>query len=262
MCLILFSYCSHPDFPLLIAANRDEFYSRPSAPAHFWEDHPELLAGRDLQSGGTWLGVSRTGRVAALTNFRDPATVKPDAPSRGHLVSRFLTGTLTARAYMEKVARMGARYNGFNLLAADAEGLFYFSNRGNGIRRLTAGLYGLSNHLLDTPWPKVADGKKAIAAQLTGRTAFDPEAIFAVLSDRSRPADDRLPDTGVGMEAERMLSPRFITSKTYGTRCSMVLALGKNGKIFFSERTFDGGERAKTRSFSFPRSRAASGKQD
>lgn len=251
MCLILFSHRAHPDFPLLIAANRDEFYSRPTAPAAFWPDQPDLLAGRDLKSGGTWLGVTRTGRLAALTNYRDPAAVKKGAPSRGHLVSGFLTGNRSARSYMEKIAGEAKRYNGFNLLAADNEGLYYFSNRGEGVHRLTAGLYGLSNHLLDTPWPKVVDGKKALAAQLTGEAPFDPEAIFAALADRSRPPDHRLPNTGMGLAWERTLSPRFITSETYGTRCSMVLAVGKDQTVRFLEKTFYEGEPGEMRPFFF-----------
>jgi uncharacterized protein with NRDE domain len=149
------------------------------------------------------------------------------------------------------VAGTAHRYNGFNLLAADAEGLFYFGSRDGGIRDLPTGLYGMSNHLLDTPWPKVAEGKKALAAQLTGTAPFDPEAVLAVLADRSRPPDRRLPDTGVGLAWERVLSPRFITSETYGTRSSTVLAVEKAGRAFFLERTFDEGKPGKTRSFSF-----------
>jgi uncharacterized protein with NRDE domain len=251
MCLILFSYRAHPQFRLLIAANRDEFYSRPTAPADFWPEQPDLLGGKDLQAGGTWLGVNRAGRVAALTNYRDPSSLKPDAPSRGGLVTGFLTEDLPARRYMETVARQGERYNGFNLLAADSGGLFYYSNRGDGVRRLAPGVYGLSNHLLDTPWPKVVEGKKALAAQLAGKAPFDPEEIFVALADRSRPPDHRLPDTGVGLEKERMLSPPFITSEIYGTRSSMVVALGKDGTVRFLERTFEAGEPKETRSFSF-----------
>jgi uncharacterized protein with NRDE domain len=250
MCLILFSHRSHPQFHLVIAANRDEFYSRPTAPADFWPDHPDLLAGRDLHGGGTWLGVTRSGRVAAVTNYRDPDSVKPDAPSRGHLVSRFLTGNISAGDYMESVAREGARYNGFNLLAAQGKDLFYYSNRGDGLRRLPAGVYGLSNHLLETPWPKVVEGKKTLYGQLTGDEPFDPEIVFAALADRSRPPDHLLPDTGVGLDRERMLSPRFITSETYGTRSSTVLTIGKNRKIRFIEKAFEQGRQDQTRSHS------------
>ncbi len=251
MCLILFSYRIHPAFRLLIAANRDEFYRRPTAPAEFWSDHPDLLAGRDLEGGGTWLGVDRSGQLAALTNYRDPNTVKSGAPSRGHLVSGFLTGNLSARNYLAQVAGDAHRYNGFNLLAADAEDLFYFGSRGEGIQALPPGLYGISNHLLDTPWPKVADGKKALAPQLAGAEPFDPEAVFAALADRSRPPDHRLPETGVGLSWERILSPRFIASETYGTRSSTVLAVENSGKVLFLERTFSEGEPGETRSFSF-----------
>ncbi|MCF8080124.1 MAG: NRDE family protein [Desulfobacterales bacterium] len=252
MCLLLFSYRRHPRYRLLAAANRDEFYERPTAPAAFWPEQPDVLAGRDLRSGGTWMGITRTGRFAALTNYRDPALHLSDAPSRGGLVSGFLTGDCPARRYMETVAAGADRYNGFNLLAADAEGLYYFGNRGNGTARLSPGIYGLSNHLLDTPWPKVAEAKEALFAQFTGEEPFDPESVFAVLADRSRPPDHRLPDTGMGIEWERILSSRFITSETYGTRSSTVLSVEKNGTIRLLERTFTNGRKGQTRSFSFP----------
>lgn len=251
MCLLLFSYRKHPRFRLLAAANRDEFYERPTAPAEFWPEQPDVLAGRDLRSGGTWMGITRTGRFAALTNYRDPAFQVSGAPSRGGLVSGFLTGNFTARSYMETVAAEADRYNGFNLLTADAEGLYYFSNRGNGVTRLSPGVYGLSNHLLDTPWPKVAEAKEALFARFRGEKPFDPEAVFAVLADRSRPPDHRLPDTGMGMEWERILSSRFISSETYGTRSSTVLAVGIDGTVRFLERTFTNGRKGETRSFSF-----------
>jgi uncharacterized protein with NRDE domain len=252
MCLLLLSYRQHPQYRLLAAANRDEFYERPTAPAAFWPKRPDVLAGRDLRSGGTWMGITRTGRFAALTNFRDPAHQIPGAPTRGALVSGFLTGDCPARRYMETVAAGADRYNGFNLLVADAEGLYSFGNRGNGIARLSPGIYGLSNRLLDTPWPKVVEAKEALVAQFTGEEPFDPETVFAVLADRSRAPDHRLPDTGMGIEWERILSSRFITSETYGTRSSTVLAVEKNGTVRFLERTFTNGRKGQTRSFSFP----------
>jgi uncharacterized protein with NRDE domain len=251
MCLLLFSYRRHPRFRLLAAANRDEFYERPTAPAEFWPEQPDVLAGRDLLSGGTWMGIARNGRFAALTNYRDPAFQVSGAPTRGRLVSDFLAGNHPAGRYMEAVAAEAKRYNGFNLLVADAEHLYYFGNRGDGIHRLGSGIYGLSNHLLDTPWPKVAEGKEALFAQFTGQEPFDPEAVFAALADRSRPPDHRLPDTGMGMQWERILSSRFITSETYGTRSSTVLAVGNDGAVHFLEKTFTDGQPGKTRSFSF-----------
>jgi uncharacterized protein with NRDE domain len=239
MCLILFAWKVLPDFPLVLAANRDEFYERPSAPADFWEDAPDLLAGRDLRDGGTWLGVTREGRVAALTNYRDPASLKTGAPSRGILVSDYLRGRENPEAYLGRIAPEADCFNGFNLLVGDADELLCFSNRG-ARERLQPGIYGLSNHLLDTPWPKVAQGKSALKALLQAEKGVAPEALFALLADRTRPPDDRLPDTGVGLEWERVLSPLFIESPAYGTRSSTVLLIDRDGCMTFIERVFNG----------------------
>jgi uncharacterized protein with NRDE domain len=169
MCLILFAHGAGEDFPLVLAANRDEFYERPTAPAAFWTEAPHVLAGRDLQAGGSWLGVTRTGRWAALTNYRDPPTSRPGRPSRGMLVSDFLTGSATPEQYLAAVAADAERYDGFNLLVGDPSGVHYFGNRmadGGEPSRLEPGVYGLSNHLLDTPWPKVARGRTRLKALL------------------------------------------------------------------------------------------------
>ena len=250
MCLILFAWEMHPNFPLVLAANRDEFYERPSAPADFWDDAPGLLAGRDLRDGGTWLGITRGGRVAALTNYRDPASVKAGAPSRGGLVSDYLRSRESPEAYLDRIAPDADRFNGFNLLVGDTEEIFCFSNRG--VReRLEPGIYGLSNHLLDTPWPKVAQGKRVLKALLQQEEVLLPEALFALLTDRTWPPDDRLPDTGVGLEWERILSPLFIESPAYGTRSSTVLLIDRKGSVTFIERVFDGGADPRTARFTF-----------
>ncbi len=239
MCLILFSYKQHPRYPLIFAANRDEFYNRASAPAAFWNDAPGLLAGRDLVAGGSWLGVTTSGRIAAITNYREPGLYKFDAPSRGALVTGFLLGRESPEAYAAKLSGEAQRYNGFNLILGGRRQLYYFSNRTEGLEALAPGLYGLSNHLLDTPWPKVEGGKKALAGLLTdGR---DPAAddLFAILSNRQRPPDESLPDTGVGLEWERILSSLFITSPVYGTRSSTILLLDREGCVTFEERVFN-----------------------
>lgn len=238
MCLILFAYEVHPSYRLVVAANRDEFYDRPTAAAGFWRDAPEVLAGRDLTHGGTWLGVTRDSRFAAVTNYRDPRAVRPDAPSRGHLVGDFLKGSDSPAEYLARVAGGGPRFNGFNLLAGDAGSLHYYSNRGGAPRRLAPGVYGLSNHLLDTSWPKVEAGKRALAALVSAGGELEVESIFRVLSDREPADDSRLPDTGVGLEAERTLSPLFITGPRYGTRCSTVLLAGRDRRVVFVERAF------------------------
>lgn len=240
MCLILFAWKAHANFPLILAANRDEFYKRPTAPASFWEDAPGLLAGRDLQAGGTWLGITRRGRVAALTNYRDPTTLKDGAPSRGMLVSDFLRGRRTPEAYLRWLSPMAARYNGFGLLVGNSDELHYFSNRGMKAP-LSPGIHGMSNHLLDTPWPKVERGKQALGSLLESEKAPSPEALLDLVADRSRPPDDRLPITGVGLEWERVLSPLFIESPAYGTRSSTILIIDRKGRVTFVERLFNGG---------------------
>lgn len=235
MCLILIAYGAHPEYPLVIAANRDEYYRRPTATAAFWEDHPHILAGRDLECMGTWLGVTRQGRVAALTNFRDPRERKTDAPSRGELVSGFLTSGLEPRDYLEKVAAQAPRYNGFNLLAGDLDGIFYLSSQFGSIEPVSRGVHGLSNHLLDTPWPKVQRGKQRLDAAL----AEDPDAevLLDLLHDREPAAESELPDTGIGVEMERVLSPALIVSPQYGTRASTAVVFGRDGSVNFAERT-------------------------
>lgn len=239
MCLILFAYNIHPSYHLILAANRDEFYERPTAPADFWVKHPQVLAGIDLKEKGTWLGVTKDGKFAAITNYRDPASWKENAPSRGRLVSRYLTGSSSAEKYVRKTSAKAAEYNGFNLLLGDSQDIFVCSNRG-ATQKLTPGIYGLSNRLLDTPWPKVRRGKKLLTAALDKKGAELEDALFAVLADRRVPPDGQLPETGVNLEWERMLSPMFITSPVYGTRSSTILLIGKNNRIKFMEKVYDG----------------------
>ena len=241
MCLILLSYRQHARRPLVIAANRDEFYDRPSQPAHFWEDAPWILAGRDLVGGGAWFGITRSGRFAAVSNIRDPEPAQENAPSRGRLVSEFLRGDPPPRAYLAEVARWGSRYNGFNLLAGDHDEIAYYNNRTEEILALAPGLYGLSNHRLDTPWPKVKNGKAALA-KILGMPAAEPELILEMLSDRTLPSDDCLPDTGVGLVRERVLASIFIASENYGTRCSSVLIQDRDRRVRFVERNFSPGD--------------------
>jgi uncharacterized protein with NRDE domain len=238
MCLVLIALDSHPDYSLILAANRDEFYDRPTAPAAFWDDAPTVLAGRDLKAGGTWLGIDRHGRFAAVTNYRQGQRESPAPRSRGRLVSDFLTGDTGAQEYFERVRSEADLYNGFNLIASDAGGAFYFSNREGRVRGLAPGLYGLSNHLLDTPWPKVAATKSAFGTLLSDGAHEITADLFALLADRNRPADALLPSTGVGPEWERLLSSAFIASDDYGTRSSTVVLLGRDGHAVFVERSF------------------------
>ncbi len=244
MCLILLAYRTHPRYHLVVAANRDEFFKRPAAPAAWWGDHPGLLAGRDLEAGGTWLGMTRSGRFAALTNFRDPPAQRTDAPSRGALVTGFLTGRVTPDAYLEALRPDAQRYNGFNLLTADRDALCGYSNRGDGVQRLAPGLHGISNGVLDEPWPKVTRGCADLGAMLADDAEPALEALFNLLSDRAQAPDEKLPDTGIGRDWERLLSARFIAAPGYGTRCSTVLLWGVDGEVRFAERSYDAQGRA------------------
>jgi uncharacterized protein with NRDE domain len=253
MCLILLFFDTRAADSLIMAANRDEYYDRPASPLAFWREAPYILAGRDIRGGGTWLGVTRRGRIAALTNFRDPSAIMENAPSRGMLVKNFLTGTDSPKNYLKRIRMTARQYNPFNLLVGNRSALFYYSNRNNEIQQLESGLYGLSNHLLDTPWPKVQKGKEYLETLIKNKKRVAPEDIFGILTDRSFPPAGLLPDTGVGPEWERLLSPVFITSRTYGTRSATALIVNRSGRLTVAERNFTpqpwGVERHDTRTF-------------
>lgn len=251
MCIILFAYKAHPKYNLVLAANRDEYFARPSASAAFWKDAPDILAGRDLDHGGTWLGVTREGRFAAVTNFRDALAIKKDAPSRGFLVSDFLRSTQSPEDYVAKTASHSEDHNGFNLIVGDKRGLYYQSNRYPDTKELTPGVYGLSNHLLDTPWPKVEKGKQALSELVRQGAEIAPEVVFEILADRTQADDDLLPRTGISLEYERALSSVFISTPEYGTRSSMLLLIDREDRITFIERTFEMGERTADATFQF-----------
>jgi len=242
MCIILLAYHCHPQYKLIVAANRDEYYSRPSAPAQFWPDQPNIVAGRDLLQQGTWLGVTKQGRFAALTNYRDPAGMRTDAESRGQLVSRFLAGSQSSQEYLQAVEQEAGRYNGFNLLVGnigDNDSLWYYSNRSKQISQVERGVSGLSNHLLNTPWPKVMRGRERLKKAVGSRGNVQEELMWQILTDRAKPDDAVLPQTGVTLELERILSPIFIESPGYGTRASTLLFVGYDGQVQFVERSLD-----------------------
>lgn len=252
MCTILFSYKTNTAYPLILASNRDEFYDRPTAPAGFWEDEPQLLAGRDLKECGTWLGITKSGKIATLTNFRDPRSVRDDAPTRGKLINDFLLNNDAPEEYLQRVKEKAHVYNGFNLIFGYIFDLYYFSNKGGLFQKLSPGLYGLSNALLDTPWPKVERGKTMLGRLVTGKDSVDPEDIFSILADTFLPADDLLPHTGVGLKWERILAPLFVQSPVYGTRFSTVVLVDRNYWVTFIERSFQAGpEKYETRKFEF-----------
>ena len=244
MCLILIAYQTDARYRLVVAANRDEFFRRPAAPADYWPDAAHILGGRDLEKGGTWMGVATDGRWAAVTNFRDGSNARPGARSRGELVADYLRDPALPGTYADSV-RHGARdYAGFNLVFGNHQHLHYYSNQQTATMMLGPGVYGLSNGLLDTPWPKVERGKSALSGAIASSQGPDGlvESLLAVLSDRSIAPDDALPNTGIGKDWERRLSASFITAPGYGTRASTVLLLTGDGEIHFRERCF--GERA------------------
>ncbi|NMG44247.1 hypothetical protein GPA22_10965 [Aromatoleum toluvorans] len=237
MCLIVVGWQAHPDYPLVVAANRDEFLARPAVPAHWWTDAPDLLAGRDLEAGGTWMGVGRNGRFAALTNYRDPTLHRPGAPSRGTLVRDCLTGSDDATACLRAVAEVSAQYAAFNLLVSDGRQLGIHESTTGSVRLLEPGIYGLSNHVLDTPWPKVKRARERFAVAL-GRLP-DADAFLELLRDDEPAPDHHLPETGVSEEWERWLSPAFIRAPGYGTRCSTLILQDQGGNVTFREWTWN-----------------------
>ena len=238
MCLILFSIEQHARYPLIIAANRDEHYDRPSASLAFWPDAPQVAAGRDLQAGGTWLGITRQGRWAALTNYRQAGSYRFGTPSRGHLVSNYLVGSFSPQRYVERVSETAAQYNGFNLLVGEGAEVYYFSNRADGWERVAPGAHGLSNHLLDTPWPKVTAGRELLTDLPDLAAAPLTNLLLEALQRRTVPLDGELPDTGVGIQRERVLAPPFIVSESYGTRASTVILVDGKGSVHIAERSF------------------------
>ncbi|HEX6982914.1 MAG TPA: NRDE family protein [Balneolaceae bacterium] len=240
MCLLVFSYKQHPAYDLIIAANRDESYSRPTRAAQFWDDFPEVLAGKDLKAGGTWMGVTKEGAFSAITNFRDSRLQKENPPSRGHLVLDYLKHPVDSNTYLKEVDGKADQYLGFNLLAGTVNQLGYYSNQQKKIRQLEPGLYGLSNHLLDTPWPKVVTAKKSLEKAVRNESISE-QALFELLANERQASETDLPDTGIPKELEKVVSPIFIKSGRYGTRCSTILLIDKNGKVVFEERRFKAG---------------------
>ena len=237
MCLILVAWKSHPKYPCIVAANRDEIHQRATLPGPWWADRPQILAGRDLVAGGTWLGITRTGRWAALTNFRSLDLPRQNARSRGTLVTNVLESAGSTADQLRALSEVGRDYNGFNLMFSDGERLGVFESLLGEGRPLLPGIYGLSNHLLDTPWPKVQKAKARLQTLLNDLS--DPESVLEILRD-DRPAhDEELPKTGVSLEWERLLSSAFVRGAEYGTRCSTLIRIDAQGSAFFDEWSWD-----------------------
>ncbi|MEH7234565.1 NRDE family protein [Bacillus sp. JJ1562] len=235
MCLILFAYQAHPVYKIIVAANRDEFLQRPTAPIHFWEDEPSLLAGRDLEKMGTWMGVTKPGRFAAITNYRDTGEILEGKQSRGKLVKDALTYNGQIAEYMKQLEKSNDQYPGYNLLVGDPDNLYYYSNVGKSLEKVKPGIHGLSNHLLNTKWPKVEKGKDGLSNVIKEDNLV--EDLLGLLQNTDRPNDNLLPKTGVSLELERVLSSLFIQTNGYGTRSSTVLLMSDT-EIQYVERTF------------------------
>ena len=235
MCLILFAHNAHPNYPLILTANRDEFYARPTGHARFWAEHPELLAGRDLQAGGTWLGITRDGRFAAVTNYRE-GEHSDVLHSRGRLTCDFLLSEQTASEYLQPLQEQAGDYRGFNLLLGHPGRLQYFSNRSSPAQLLSDGIYALGNGTLSDNGYKTSEGKREFR-KLIAQT-LDPEALLRLMKDEKQLTDDKLPDTGIGVELERLLSARFIHSEHYGTRATTLLLVHQTGRIIFIEQNY------------------------
>ncbi len=250
MCLILLAWHVHPQYPCVLAANRDEFHDRQTSSADWWPEHPGILAGRDLRDGGTWLGVTRSGHFAALTNFRDPRIQRVGVPSRGNLVVEQLDSGRSVADGLAYLRSVGPNYNAFNMILSDGARLGVFESvRGDG-RELGPGIFGLSNDLLDTPWPKVREAKSRLAAALSD--VRDPGALLHLLREDRQAPDSELPQTGISVEWERLLSSAFVRSESYGTRSSTVFRVDRAGRGYFDEWTWDrAGQELGRKSFEF-----------
>lgn len=239
MCLILLAYQKHPKYKLILIANRDEFHNRPTEKAHWWQGrNSEFLAGKDLEGQGSWLGINRHGKFAALTNYRDPFNIKKNAPTRGHLVTNYLESRQDDITYMDNLERLGNSYNGYNLLFGDADQINYYSNYNKSAMNLEAGIYGLSNALLDTPWPKVVKGKEILKRLIENGNDFSVERAFKNLCDTALAEDNMLPDTGIGYEREKAISSMFIETGGYGTRCSTIILIDNDNNVSFHEKSY------------------------
>ncbi|HET7627240.1 MAG TPA: NRDE family protein [Bacillales bacterium] len=234
MCLIAFAYDVHPNYKLIMAANRDEYYHRPTKPAHFWQEDVNVLAGKDLEKMGTWMGITKSGRFAAVTNYREPGKRMSDKKSRGDLVRRYLCGKEHPKCYMSRIAGESGCYEGFNLICGDQQSVFYYSNRGGPPIALKSGVYGLSNALLDDPWPKVTLVKQQLRRCLRNDTVTHDQ-LQKIMANAEPARDEQLPETGVGAKIEKLLSPVFIKSETYGTRSTTTLLVKTDGSVDFME---------------------------
>ncbi len=250
MCLIAFAWDMHPKYKLILAANRDEFYNRPTAKAGFWEDQPNILGGRDLKAGGTWMTITKDGKFAAVTNYRDLSNIREDATSRGEIPTDFVKGDFNPEKYIQTLHEHSEDYNGFNVLVSDLGQMGHYSNYERKVNILKPGIYGLSNALLDTPWPKVELAKQKFKSAIGN--SFDHQELLNLMTDTTIAPDIELPDTGISKEMERSLSAMCIRMENYGTCCSTVITVDRDGVVNFTEKSYPVGERKEnTEHYSF-----------
>lgn len=250
MCLIAFAWDHHPKYKLILVANRDEFYERPTAAASFWDDQPNIFGGRDLKADGTWMGFSKTGKFAALTNYRDLKNIRQDARSRGDIITDYLKQNDAPGDFLQKLHEYAGDYNGFNFMACDFESLVHYSNYERKYNEVAPGIHGLSNALLDTSWPKV-DLLKSNFVKVISED-FEHDQLLSLLDDSNPFSDEKLPDTGVTPEWEKALSPICIRTEKYGTCCSTVITVDRFGRVNFTEKTHAvGGRKENTVNFEF-----------
>jgi len=240
MCLIFISYKQNREYPLIVLSNRDEFFKRPTLAAHYWEENPQILAGKDLEGGGTWMGITKNGYMAMLTNYRDVPNLKPNAPTRGKLVSDYLQGEFNTKEYLLALSKSGYRYNGYNLIAGSFDDPWYYSNYQKKVVRLGTGLYGLSNALLNSNWPKIEKGKEKLIP-LLAQEKIEKEKLFQLMTNAEVAPDQQLPQTGLSKEKEKAISSMFINTDGYGTRCTTLIMVNKNGNVDFTERQYANG---------------------
>lgn len=251
MCLITFHWQDHPRYPLIVASNRDEVYNRPTEAAHFWPDHPYLLAGRDLLQQGTWLGITKQGKFAALTNYRDSVKMATNKRSRGDLVKNYLTSDMHPVDYLTIVHDQSDEYTGFNLIVGTTDELYYYNNIEKARSRIPSGTHSLSNRFLNTPWQKVIKSKSKLRSYAQTHNIINTDLLFHILLDAEQAPDDQLPDTGIGKTLEKQLSSLFIQTPSYGTRSSTVLLIDHDLNVTFIERTYDQGKFTTEEFFNF-----------
>lgn len=240
MCLIVFAYKSHPEYPFILAGNRDESHDRPSIHLHKWDTSPPIIAGKDKEAGGTWLGVSETGKIAAITNYRDIDKIRDNTPSRGEIITNFLLSDEQPEHTLKSIENRAHLYNGFNLIAGDIEQLYYLSNHGHSVEPIPPGVHVISNASLNTPWPKAAWALNRLNTILKS-DKLDKEQIFEILLNSDRYSQDILPNTGLSKEMEVAVSSVFILTDHYGTRSSSIISIDRHLQLNFSEKSYQPG---------------------